>query len=65
MKMMLIAAALITFPAVIALVYSLLYGPVWLTYAALASTGLNTLPFLAAGWLMRGRGDGHGDDAGH
>jgi hypothetical protein len=63
MKMMLIAAALITFPAVIALIYSLLYGPVWLTYAALASAGLNTLPFLAAGFMMRGRDGGHGDES--
>lgn len=58
MKMMLIAAALITFPAVIALIYGLVAGPVWIAYAALASLGLNTLPFVAAGFLMKGRGDG-------
>lgn len=63
MKMMMIAALLITLPGVVALVYSLMFGPIWLTYAALASVGLNFLPFLAAGFLFKG-GSG-GDDHGH
>lgn len=61
MKMMLIAALLITLPGLVALVYSLIWGPVWLTYAALASVGINFLPFLAAGFMFRGRGN---DDMG-
>ena len=53
MKFALIGALLITLPAIAAFVYSLIWGPHWLTYAALASLGINTLPFLAAGFLMR------------
>ena len=53
MKFALIGAVLITLPAICALIYSLIFGPLWLTWAALASLGLNTLPFLAAGFLMR------------
>jgi len=53
MKFALIGAFLITLPAIAALIYSLIFGPAWLTWAALASLGLNSLPFLAAGLLMR------------
>lgn len=63
MKMMLIAAALITFPAVVALIYGLIAGPIWIAYAAMASLGLNVLPFLAAGFMMRGNKDA--DMGGH
>ncbi len=62
MKFALIGALLMTLPATAALVYSLIWGPQWLTYAALVSFGLNSLPFLAAGLLMRNQ---HGDDVGH
>jgi hypothetical protein len=65
MKFALMGALLITLPAVAALIYSLIWGPVWLTYAALFSFGLNTLPFIAAGLLMPKAKDGHGPDLGH
>jgi hypothetical protein len=53
MKFALIGAVLITLPAVAALIYGLIWGPKWLIFAALASFSINTLPFLAAGFLMR------------
>lgn len=62
MKFALIGALLITLPALAALIYSLIFGPIWLTFAALFSLGLNSLPFLAAGLLMRKQG---GPDIGH
>ncbi|HSU17403.1 hypothetical protein [Longimicrobium sp.] len=65
MKFAMMGALLITLPAVAALIYSLMYGPHWLTYAALFSIGLNTLPFIAAGLLMGKGSDGHGPDLGH
>lgn len=52
MKFALIGALLITFPAIAALIYGLLVGNKWLVYAALASFLINTLPFLAAGFLL-------------
>ena len=64
MKYALMGALLITLPAMIALIYSIIAGNHLLMYAALASFGLNTLPFLAAGFLMRGQG-GHGPDLEH
>ena len=64
MKMMLIAAALITFPAVVALIYGFFVAQnQWIVYAALASLGLNVIPFLAAGFMMRGNKDA--DMGGH
>lgn len=54
MKFALIGALLITLPAIAALVYGLLSGNTWLIYAALASFLINTLPFVAAGFLLRG-----------
>jgi hypothetical protein len=63
MKFALVGAVMITLPAIAALIYSLISGMHWLTYAALASFGLNTLPFLAAGFFMRKQ---HGNaDLGH
>jgi hypothetical protein len=62
MKFALMGAILITLPALIALIYSIVTGNHLLTYAALASFGLNTLPFLAAGFLMR---KSDGADLGH
>ena len=58
-KMMLMAALLITLPAVVALLYGLYKGNQFWVYAALFSTALNWLPFLAAAFLMKGEGDGH------
>lgn len=50
MKMMLIAAVLITFPAItVAFFY---FGRIAML-PALASLSINMLPFLVAGWLLR------------
>jgi len=62
MKYALMGALLITLPAVIALIYSIITGNHLLMWAALASFLLNTLPFVAAGLLMRKSG---GADLGH
>jgi hypothetical protein len=64
MKFALIGALLITLPAIAGLIYSLVVGNQYLMYAALASLALNSLPFVAAGLLMR-RSGGGGDDLGH
>jgi hypothetical protein len=64
MKFALIGALLITLPALAGLIYSLVAGNELLMYAAIASLALNSLPFLAAGLLMRRTGGG-GDDLGH
>lgn len=63
MKFALVAAVLLTLPAIAGLIYALIAGNQMLAYAALASLALNSLPFLAAGLLMRRSG---GDaDLGH
>jgi|tagenome__1003787_1003787.scaffolds.fasta_scaffold20989027_2 hypothetical protein len=62
MKYALMGAILITLPALIALIYAIVTGNHLLMYAAMASFGLNILPFLAAGFLMRNSG---GADLGH
>lgn len=64
MKFAMIGAVLITLPAIAGLIYSIIAGNEPLMYAALASLGLNSLPFIAAGLLMR-RAGGGGDDLGH
>ena len=61
MKFALIGAVLITLPAIAGLLYGLIAGNKYLVFAALASFGLNTLPFIAAGLLMRRTGGGGGD----
>lgn len=62
MKFAMIGAVLITLPAICALFYGIFIGPRVIAYAALASFALNTLPFLAAGLMMRRSG---GADLGH
>jgi hypothetical protein len=62
MKYAMMGALLITLPAVIALIYSIVVGNHLLMYAAMASMGLNTLPFVVAGFLMR---KSDGADLGH
>ncbi|HVG46505.1 MAG TPA: hypothetical protein VM890_17295 [Longimicrobium sp.] len=62
MKYAMMGALLITLPALIALIYSVIVGNHLLMWAALASFGLNTLPFVAAGLLMR---KSDGADLGH
>lgn len=53
-KIFTIAAILITLPALIVAVYALVAGRPYMLIAALASVGLNSLPFLAAAFLFRG-----------
>ena len=53
MKYAMIGAVLITLPAICGLIYGLVVANQFLVYAALASIALNSLPFLAAGLLMR------------
>jgi predicted permease len=65
MKYAMMGALLITLPAVIALVYSIIVGNHLLMYAALFSTGLNMLPFIAAGLMMGKQDGGHGPDLEH
>jgi hypothetical protein len=55
MKILLLASILITLPAIVALVYALATGHHFIAYAALASLGLNSLPFLAGFFLTRGQ----------
>lgn len=62
MKFALMAAVMITLPAIAGLVYGLLHGNRYLVYAALVSLGLNVLPFVVAGWMMR---NASGEDMGH
>ena len=64
MKFAMIGAVLITLPAIAGLIYAVIAGNQYLMYAALASLGLNSLPFIAAGLLMK-RTHGSGDDLGH
>ena len=66
MKYALMAALLITLPAVIAFFYAMISGNHLLMWAALASLSLNTLPFVAAGFLlMKSLKSGKGADLGH
>jgi hypothetical protein len=55
MKFALLGAFLITLPAIAALVYGLFIQPnSYIVMAASASVFLNSLPFVAAGWMLRG-----------
>jgi hypothetical protein len=56
MKWALLAALLITLPALAAAVYGAITANWFLVAAAAASLGINVLPFLAAGFLIRARG---------
>jgi hypothetical protein len=64
MKWALLAALLITLPALAAMVYGAITGNWFLVGAAGASLGINTLPFLAAGFMIRAQG-GDADDLAH
>jgi predicted permease len=55
MKFAMIAAVLMTLPAIAALVFSIMWGNQYLMYAAFFSFALNSLPFLVAGLMMRNR----------
>ncbi|MDB4948127.1 MAG: hypothetical protein JWM27_776 [Gemmatimonadetes bacterium] len=61
MKILLIASILITLPAIAALIFAVVTGHHLIAYAALASLGLNSLPFIAGFFLTRGQTG----DAGH
>jgi hypothetical protein len=63
MKFALIGAVLITLPAIAGLFYGLIVRNWYLVGAAVASLALNSLPFIAAGLLMKGQGGS--DDLGH
>jgi hypothetical protein len=55
MKFAMIAAVLMTLPAIAALVAGLMWGNQYLVYAAFFSFALNSLPFLVAGLMMKGK----------
>lgn len=55
MKMMLIAAVLITFPAIIVAFF--FFGRMAML-PAVASLSINLLPFIVAGWLLRKQAGG-------
>lgn len=55
MKMMLIAALMITLPAIVVVLF--FFGTNAM-FPALASLSINSLPFLVAGWLLRKQEDG-------
>jgi hypothetical protein len=53
MRMLTVAGILITLPAVAVVLYALMRGnPLW-TLGALVSFGVNSLPFVAAYFLLR------------
>jgi hypothetical protein len=62
MKFALMAAALITLPAIAAAVYGFASGNYGIMYAALFSFSLNALPFVVAGLFMTKH---KGADLGH
>lgn len=57
MKIFLIGALLITFPAIIVAIWAAFTGRPLILAAALVSLLLNTFPFLAAMFLLRGQKD--------
>jgi len=62
MRMMMIAGVLITFPAIVVILW--FFGrPAMIP--ALASLAVNFLPFLAAGWLFKKYATDGGDEMGH
>jgi hypothetical protein len=53
MKLAAIGAVLITLPALVALIYGIAFGPVWLVYAATASLSYNVVPFVVVGVMSQ------------
>lgn len=53
MRLFLIGAIFITFPAIVAAGYALYKGSTMMLLAALMVLGMNSLPFLAAALLLR------------
>jgi hypothetical protein len=64
MKWALLAALLITLPALAAGVYGVIVGNWFLVAAAAASFAINTLPFVAAGFMIQAQG-GDSSDLSH
>jgi Sec-independent protein secretion pathway component TatC len=62
MRMMMIAGLLITLPAIVVVLW--FFGRPAM-FPALASLGVNFLPFLAAGWLFHKYARGGTDEMGH
>ncbi len=63
MRLFLIGAVLITFPAIVAAVYAAATGRTVILLIALAVLGMNSLPFIAAAFLLRRNKDA--SDLGH
>lgn len=53
MRLFLIGAVFITFPAIVAAIYAAVTGRTMMLLAALVVLGMNSLPFLAAALLLR------------
>jgi hypothetical protein len=63
MRLFLIGAVLITFPAIVAAVYALVTGRPLMLAAAVVVLAMNSLPFVAAAFLLRKNKDA--SDLGH
>ena len=57
MRLFLIGAVLITFPAIVAAVYAAVTGRTMMLLASLLVLAMNSLPFLAAALLLRKSND--------
>jgi hypothetical protein len=64
MRMMLIAGLMITLPAIVVILWFVGVGTPYLVLGALASLAVNSLPFLAAMYLI-GKSKGNGVDLEH
>ncbi|CAN5184864.1 hypothetical protein BH23GEM4_BH23GEM4_22100 [soil metagenome] len=56
MRYLVMAILLITFPAIVVMVYGLLIGNLPMVWATAASLFLGAVPFLVAGWVYRSIG---------
>lgn len=63
MRLFLIGALLITFPAVIAAIYAAVTGRTVMLMVSVLVVAMNSLPFLAAAFLLRS--DKDASDLGH
>lgn len=63
MRLFMVGAVLITFPAIVAAVYALMTGRMLMLAAAVASLLMNSLPFFAAAFLLKS--DKNATDLGH
>jgi ABC-type bacteriocin/lantibiotic exporter with double-glycine peptidase domain len=65
MRILLIAALLITLPAIVAIIVGLSLGHLYMVWGALASLLVNMLPFTAAYFIIRNRSGGGMDMDAH